>query len=174
MRHRGNRKKIIQSICAGVLSIGCFIYYLITQQTPMLVMALFWLALIGVVWEMPFFTVKQTAKNIERQNATFSMDFLEDKLIIGYNESKMEVPYTYPYFHVYEDELLFIVYPEPKKMFCLPKRKLTRELRETLSTGMRDILKDRYHDITLEQQNKEKAAALKTGKVKQPKIRDKK
>lgn len=171
MKKRGNKKKIIQSVCCAAVSIGCFIYYLISNQSAMLIMALFWLALVGVIWELPFFTVKQTSRNIERQNATFSMDFLEDKLIIGYNESKMEVPYDYPLFNVYEDEMIFIVYPDKKKMFCLPKRKLTRELRERLSTDLKEILKDRYHDITLESQKREKATTPTMGKIKQPKNR---
>ncbi len=172
MKRRGNRKKIIQSVIAVILSVGCFIYYLISQQTPLLVMALFWLALVGVAWEMPFFTVKRTARSIENQNATFTMDFVEDKLIIGYNESKMQVPYDYPNFNVYEDEALFIVYPEKNKIFCLPKRKLTKEIRERLSCDLKKLLGDRYHDITLETQQKNKTSGKPAaGKVKQPKNR---
>lgn len=171
MKKRGNKKKIIQTVCACLLAVGCFIYFLITGKNPMLVVALFWLALAGVVWEMPFFTVKRTARSIEAQNATFSMDFLEDKLIIGYNESKMQVPYGYEPFNVYEDESIFIIYPEPKKIFCLPKRKLTKELREKLSHDLREILGDRYHDVSLESQNEEKKSKITAGKVKEPKNR---
>ena len=171
MKKRGNRKKIVQTVIAGALSVGCFLYYLIKDQSLMMAMAMFWLALVGVIWEMPFFTVKRTAKNIDNQNATFSMDFVEDKLIIGYNESKMEVPYDYPTFNVYEDEVLFIIYPDKKKMFCLPKRKLTKEVRERLSEDLKRILGDRYHDISLESQQKQKSGTPKTGKLKQPKTR---
>ena len=104
------------------------------------------------------------------------MDFLDDKVLIGYGAEHFETTYTNPDFSVYEDEFQYVLYPGKKRMFCLPKRKLTRDLRETLNEGLIEKLGERFYpmpeaDAQGEPEKKE-GAAPQIGRVKEPKRRE--
>ena len=160
----GRKKQKIQSIAFGVLSIGFLISYLMNREYKLgIILGLLCLGVIAVIWEMPFFSLKQMAKNIEKQNAVYTMDFQEDKVLIGYGAQHFEAAYTSKDFYAYEDEFQYLIYPEKKRMFCIPKRKLTKELRQNLREGLEQKLGERF------QQVEEKKAPKKTGRA-QPQL----
>lgn len=173
---RGKKKQVIQSVAFGVLAVGFFVSYLLSRDYKLgLILGIFCLGIVAVIWEMPFFSLKQAARNIEKQNAVYTLDFLDDKVLIGYGAQHFETTYTNLDFSVYEDEFQYILYPGKKRMFCLPKRKLTRELRETMNEGLAEKLGERFHPMPEADAQGEPGtktgAAPQIGRVKEPKRR---
>lgn len=101
-------------------------------------------AVIGLLWYLPFRHIQQTVKGIEASKDTFTIEISDVGFLIREESGKYLIRYRTPTVSVIELAEVFVVCVSREKMFAIPKRCVPEGQMEEIKALMKGGLGEKY------------------------------
>ena len=135
-------------IYSGILLIVFFLYMMNIIKNPDEVFSIFLavmcVAVLAFIWILPKSHINKTAKAADSQKLNFSMKIYDNCIQIGEDGGSFILAYDKEITAIYETPNLYLVCAGKERIFILPKRCLSQEESDSISTTFKTAIKQRY------------------------------